>query len=74
MTVRSKDKGGRLVSWIAAVEQVEPNSEEWEAVVPLLAKTRLKEAPAPISPPEPPGPPEDRRPEDSWQKRKPRTA
>ncbi|GAA4482453.1 hypothetical protein GCM10023191_002680 [Actinoallomurus oryzae] len=41
VTVRSKDKGGRLVSWIAAVEQVEPGSEEWEAVVPLLAKDRL---------------------------------
>jgi phosphate:Na+ symporter len=43
----------------------------------VLAKTRLKEAPAPVppaSPSEPPGPPEDHRPEDSWQKRKPRTA
>jgi hypothetical protein len=41
VTVRSKDKGGRLVSWIAAVEQVEPRSDEWETVVPLLAKARL---------------------------------
>lgn len=41
VTVRSKDKGSRLVSWIAAVEQVEPRSEEWETVVPLLAKSRL---------------------------------
>lgn len=41
VTVRSKDKGGRLVSWIAAVAQVEPGSEEWETVVPLLAKARL---------------------------------
>ena len=41
VTVRSKDKGARLVSWIAAVKQVEPGSEEWEAVVPLLAKARL---------------------------------
>ena len=41
VTVRSKDKGARLVSWIAAVAQVEPGSEEWEAVVPLLAKARL---------------------------------
>src|SRR5438067_4334442 len=41
----------------------------------VLARTRLKEAPAPpVSPPEPPGPPEDLRPEESWQKRKPRTA
>jgi hypothetical protein len=41
VTVRSKDKGARLVTWVAAVEQVEPGSEEWEAVVPLLAKSRL---------------------------------
>ena len=41
VTVRSKDKGGRLVSWIASVEQVEPGSESWETVVPLLAKARL---------------------------------
>ncbi|MGH3375135.1 MAG: hypothetical protein ACRDP6_10375 [Actinoallomurus sp.] len=41
VTVRSKDKGARLVSWVAAVARVEPGSEEWEAVVPLLAKARL---------------------------------
>jgi hypothetical protein len=41
VTVRSKDKGSRLVSWVAAVAQVEPRSEEWAAVVPLLAKGRL---------------------------------
>jgi hypothetical protein len=41
VTVRSKDKGGRLVSWVAAVEQVEPGSPEWDDVVPLLAKARL---------------------------------
>jgi hypothetical protein len=41
VTVRSKDKGGRLVSWTAAVAQVEPRSEEWETVAPLLAKARL---------------------------------
>jgi hypothetical protein len=41
VTVRSKDKGARLVSWVAAVEQVAPGSEEWKAVVPLLAKERL---------------------------------
>jgi hypothetical protein len=41
VTVRSKDKGGRLVSWIAAVEQVAPGSDEWAEVVPLLAKARL---------------------------------
>jgi hypothetical protein len=41
VTVRSKDKGARLVSWVAVVEQVKPGSEEWDAVVPLLAKARL---------------------------------
>lgn len=41
VTVRSKDKGARLVTWIAAVERVKPGSDEWRAVVPLLAKSRL---------------------------------
>ncbi len=41
VTVRSKDKGSRLVSWVAEVVQVEPGSEEWESVVPVLAKARL---------------------------------
>ena len=41
----------------------------------VLAKTRLKEAPAPpASTSEQPGTPEDRGSKDSWQKRKPRTA
>lgn len=41
VTVRSKDKGARLVTWIAAVTQVKPGSDEWQAVAPLLAKSRL---------------------------------
>jgi hypothetical protein len=41
VTVRSKDKGGRIVSWVAAVQEVAPESDEWAAVVPLLAKERL---------------------------------
>ena len=41
VTVRSKDKGCRLVSWIAATGHVKPGSEEWKAVVPVLAKERL---------------------------------
>jgi hypothetical protein len=41
VTVRSKDKGARLVSWVAAVEQVRPGSEEWNTIVPLLTKERL---------------------------------
>jgi hypothetical protein len=44
VTVRSKDKGGRLVTWVAAVGQVEPGGEEWDAVVPLLARERLNAA------------------------------
>ncbi|GAA4240892.1 hypothetical protein GCM10022254_67510 [Actinomadura meridiana] len=39
--LRSKDKGGRLVSFAADVEPVEPGSELWDAVTPLLAKDRL---------------------------------
>jgi hypothetical protein len=39
--VRSKDKGGRLVSWVASVSRVEPGTPEWDAVTPLLAKDRL---------------------------------
>lgn len=41
VTVRSKDKGSRLVTWVAAVEVVEPESEQWEAVVPNLLGKRL---------------------------------
>lgn len=41
VTVRSKDKGGRLVTWTAAVAQVAPESDEWAAVTPALAKERL---------------------------------
>lgn len=37
----SKDKGGRLVSWVAQVSEVKPGTEEWDAVVPVLAKERL---------------------------------
>lgn len=41
VTVRSKDSGGRLVSWVAAVNEVTPESQEWATVVRLLAKERL---------------------------------
>ena len=41
VTVRSKDKGGHILSWIADVAQVKPESDEWKAVVPVLAKARL---------------------------------
>lgn len=39
--VRSKDKGGRLLAWVASVSEVKPDSEEWDSVVPPLAKERL---------------------------------
>ncbi|TDD95668.1 hypothetical protein [Actinomadura rubrisoli] len=39
--VRSKDKGGRLVSFTAACEPVEPGTALWDAVAPQLAKDRL---------------------------------
>jgi hypothetical protein len=45
--VRSKDKGGRLVTWIASVRLVEPGGEEgeeWDTVTALLAKERLNAA------------------------------
>ncbi|MFD9542207.1 hypothetical protein [Streptomyces sp. NPDC060022] len=41
VTVRSKDKGGRLVAWTAAVAVLEPHSEEWEAAVAELKGKRL---------------------------------
>jgi hypothetical protein len=39
--VGSKDKGGRLVTWVAEVTEIEPETDEWDAVVPVLAKARL---------------------------------
>lgn len=44
VTVRSKDKGGRLVTWMAAVSLVEAGGEDWDTIVPLLAKERLNTA------------------------------
>ncbi|MEU3978568.1 hypothetical protein AB0F77_00440 [Streptomyces sp. NPDC026672] len=41
VTVRSKDKGGRLVAWTAAVAELAPGSEEWEATVAELKGKRL---------------------------------
>ncbi|MEU0134169.1 hypothetical protein ABZ172_09065 [Streptomyces sp. NPDC006296] len=41
VTVRSKDKGGRIVAWTAAVSVLEPRSEEWEAAVGELRGKRL---------------------------------
>ncbi|WP_442811183.1 hypothetical protein [Streptomyces sp. NBC_00481] len=41
VTVRSKDKGGRLVSWAASVVELAPDSPEWEAAVSELKGKRL---------------------------------
>ncbi|MFH9606744.1 hypothetical protein [Streptomyces sp. NPDC017448] len=41
VTVRSKDKGGRIVAWTAAVRFLAPRSEEWEAAVAELKGKRL---------------------------------
>ncbi|MEU0059000.1 hypothetical protein [Streptomyces sp. NPDC006334] len=41
VTVRSKDKGGRLVSWTATVVQLDPGTEAWEATVAELKGKRL---------------------------------
>ncbi|HEU5158094.1 MAG TPA: hypothetical protein VFU43_13945 [Streptosporangiaceae bacterium] len=39
--VGSKDKGVRLVTWVAEVTEIEPETDEWDAVVPVLARERL---------------------------------
>ncbi|MFJ6794542.1 hypothetical protein [Streptomyces sp. NPDC091268] len=41
VTVRSKDKGGRLVTWTATVRELVPGSEPWEAAVAELKGKRL---------------------------------
>ncbi|MFD3697369.1 hypothetical protein ACFWUZ_14645 [Streptomyces sp. NPDC058646] len=41
VTVRSKDKGGRLVAWTATVRELAPGSEPWEAAVAELKGKRL---------------------------------
>ncbi|MEU3251008.1 hypothetical protein [Streptomyces sp. NPDC006997] len=41
VTVRSKDKGGRLVSWTARVVELAPGSEAWTAAVADLKGKRL---------------------------------
>lgn len=41
VTVRSKDKGGRLVTWTAKPRQVRPDGQEWVTVAALLHGQRL---------------------------------
>ena len=39
--VRSTDKGGRVVTWRATVDRVEPDGDEWREVVPAMLAARL---------------------------------
>ncbi|MFE9341693.1 hypothetical protein ACF1HU_23010 [Streptomyces olivaceus] len=41
VTVRSKDKGGRLVCWSARVVELAPGSEAWQEAVAALKGKRL---------------------------------
>ncbi|MGW6565354.1 hypothetical protein [Streptomyces sp. NPDC054975] len=41
VTVRSKDKGGRIVAWTAAVSALDPGTDEWDAAVAELKGKRL---------------------------------
>ncbi|MGW0028966.1 hypothetical protein ACWDXD_03905 [Streptomyces sp. NPDC003314] len=41
VTVRSKDKGGRIVAWTAAVRELVAGTEEWDAAVAELKGKRL---------------------------------
>ncbi|MCE4942874.1 hypothetical protein ACFCXR_24060 [Streptomyces noursei] len=41
VTVRSKDKGGRLVAWPAEVRELAPGSDAWQATVEELKGKRL---------------------------------
>jgi hypothetical protein len=41
VTVRSSDKGGRIVTWRAAVSRLAPDSETWRDVVPGMLAERL---------------------------------
>lgn len=49
VTVPSKDRGGRLVTWLADAAPVLPGSAEWAEVVPLLLARRLNLADAPAA-------------------------
>ncbi|MFJ2767772.1 hypothetical protein [Streptomyces sp. NPDC087300] len=41
VTVRSKDKGGRVVAWTGRVSELAPGSEPWDAAVAELKGKRL---------------------------------
>jgi hypothetical protein len=39
--VRSKDNGARVLTWVADVRVVQPESDEWQSVLPTLMAKRL---------------------------------
>lgn len=41
VVMRSKESGGRLLSWVGAVSEVRPEDEAWEAVTAALVAGRL---------------------------------
>jgi hypothetical protein len=41
VTMRSKDNGGRLVTWVGAPSRLLPEDERWEGAVQALALARL---------------------------------
>jgi hypothetical protein len=41
VTVRSKDTGGRLVTWVGRASRVQPDDDAWDAVVSQLHAKRL---------------------------------
>lgn len=44
VTVATADRHNRIVTWVAAVDRVQPGSEEWDRMVPLLVVRRLSAA------------------------------
>jgi len=49
VTVRSKDTGSRLVTWLATVTRLDPHTPEWSALVPVLLAGRLNLTDAPTA-------------------------
>ena len=45
VTVASKDSGGALARWTAAVTRIDPASAEWAEVLPALLAGRLQRGP-----------------------------
>jgi hypothetical protein len=41
VTQRSKDNGGRLVTWVGTASVVPPGSAEWDSITPALVSDRL---------------------------------